>query len=141
MARPWDAQNTESLALYERLLAGITDEQLEHIHEDGWSNGAVLCHLAFFDRRASALIKRWQHESPAPSGLDVHAINDANLPLQLKVPAAIARAEFFEAAHEAHALIAGLSDELVQTIEEGKLISINRATHRHTHLRDLERSS
>jgi hypothetical protein len=141
MDRLWDARNTESLALYERLLAGITDAQLEHIHEDGWSNGAVLCHLAFFDRRASALIKRWQHESPAPSEMDVHAINDANLPLQRKVPAAIARAEFFDAAHEVHELVAGLSDEQIQAIQDGQLISINRATHRNTHLRDLERSS
>jgi hypothetical protein len=141
MDRPWDARNTESLALYEQLLAGLSDAQLEHVFEDGWSNGAILCHLAFWDRRASVLIKRWQANGIGETSGDVHAINDASLPLQLKVPAAIARQEFFEAAGEAHDLIASISDELIEGIIAEGSVSLDRSNHRQTHLRDLQRSA
>jgi DinB superfamily len=118
----------------------ISDEQLGQPAGTGWTVAAILAHLAFWDYRAAALVKRWQASAQVePSYMDIDAINDAALPICLALPARKATALAMDAAEAIDQLLEAASDDLLQAIHQTEdTIRLSRGAHRKEHLDQIE---
>src|SRR5262245_8925212 len=91
MAQPYVTENNEQRARLRALVERASDADLARPLEAGWTVGAVLAHLAFWDQRTLLLIERWEKEGPRtpPRGIegkDVDWINDSAKALCLALP-------------------------------------------------------
>ena len=132
-------RNTTSLERMRVFAERLTDEELSRPHGDGWTAAAEFAHVAFWDRRASALLDRWSRGGVSASGADVDAINDAMLPQWLLLPPRAAVADALAAGQEVNDKVAALSTEFERAIVEAQAIRLDRARHRAVHLDVLER--
>ena len=130
-----DASRERLVALVERL----TDDDLALELGAGWTVGAVLAHLAFWDLRALSLLARWSHSGVGPSPVDADAVNDAGLPLLRRLPPADVREAVLGSAAAIDAAVAGLPPSLVVDIQErATQLHLGRAIHRNVHLDEIE---
>jgi hypothetical protein len=137
--RDFVQENAHSLARLKALIARLTPEQLAMPLDDGWTIGAVLAHLAFWDRRMLLLIERFQREGITDSPYDVHVMNDAMKPMLLVIPPNEAARICVEAAEQVDAAVAALSDEFIRAVKEhGTPFNPNRSEHRTYHLDEIE---
>jgi DinB superfamily len=121
------------------LLNRLSDAQLATPMENDWTPAAYLVHIAFFDRRALELAKRFKTAADVyEPALDVHVLNDALLPQWRLIDPRAAANEALAAAGEADAAIAALPDEIVNQIQLLEAFSLNRSGHRKTHLDEIE---
>lgn len=132
-------------ARLESLLTRLSDAQLARSLDDGWTIGAVLGHLAFWDRRAAFLVGRWQREQRGPVRTedigDVHVVNEALLPTWRALEPRAAADEALAAAEAADRALASASPELIeQVVSAGFAIDPVRAHHRQEHLDEIERA-
>jgi len=110
---------------------------------DGWTVGAILAHLAFWDRRAALLVERWQREGrpPGPSDLipDIDMINLAALPQWLAIAPRAAANEALAVAEAADSALDSASSELIaQIVAAGLPMNPARAAHRREHIDEIE---
>jgi hypothetical protein len=138
VSRDYIATNQASFERLQALVDRASDEDLSKEFDWGWTVAVALAHVAFFDRRVSRLIERWEKEGYGESPYDAHAINDAMLPAWLLIPVRDAAAEAIAAATEADAAVARISDDLLKQIVNGGVASVNRANHRIMHLDDID---
>jgi hypothetical protein len=118
----------------------LSDEDLRFPLEAGWSVSAVLAHLAFWDQRAVTLIEKWEKEGVAPSPIDTDVVNEATRRLCLAIPPRTAAELAVALADEVDKLIAGLTPEMVEAIQnKGTTVKLRRADHRRTHLGEIEK--
>ncbi|MFL5776819.1 MAG: hypothetical protein ACJ76W_11145 [Chloroflexota bacterium] len=111
--------------------------------DDTWTVGALLAHLAFWDRLVEA---RWTHAdasgSATPIGLDdelTDLINGAAIPAWRIVDPRRLSALVVTAAEDVDALIAALPGESVAAVlAEGRPRLIDRSRHRDLHLSAIE---
>ena len=131
-----DLQRKRLLAL----VASLHDDDLTRpVGAFNGTVGSYLAHLAFWDRRASFLLRRWKSEGIGPSLIDVDLLNDLLEEFLLAVPGRVAAAMAVSAAEEVDGEIAALSPELMQAIEaEGQTVRLDRAKHRDLHLTQIE---
>jgi hypothetical protein len=121
------------------LVGRLSDAQLATPMENDWTVAAYLAHIAFFDRRALELTKRYPDAAAVyVSPMDVHVLNDALLPQWRLLDPRIAANDALAAAAEIDAAIAALPDDVVQRIIELEAISLSRAGHRTMHLNEIE---
>lgn len=138
VARDYIAANQAAFERLQALVDRAIDDDLQRKFDWGWTVAVALAHVAFFDRRVSRLIERWEKDGFGPSPYDADAINDAMLPAWLLIAPRDAAMEAIAAAQEADAAVARLSDELLEQILAGGVISVTRATHRLMHLVEIE---
>lgn len=138
MENEYVAGNRAAFDRLQHLVDRLNDDELRRPMSDGWTVSAVLAHLAFWDRRFSRLVERWQRDDFSPSPYDHDAINDAMKPGWLLIPPAAAAAEAIAAAIEADAIAATVDEALAGCIRQGGTASLNRAHHRTTHLNEIE---
>jgi len=69
-------ENTHELAHLVALVGKLTDQDLSHPLDAGWTVSAVLAHLAFWDIRAVVLLKKWELEGIGPSPIDTDVVNE-----------------------------------------------------------------
>jgi hypothetical protein len=124
-----------------QLVDRLTNEELNHPLEAGWTIAGVLAHLAFWDQRALVLLKKWQQEGIGPSAIDVDVVNEATrllciaLPLRVAAQLAISTAEAIDRAIEQ------LDPAMIAEIEtNGQTVRLNRADHRQEHLTQIEQA-
>lgn len=129
-----DASRKRLRALADRL----SDEQLATPMDNGWTVSAYFAHLAFFDRRALELIKRFTQNSFYDSQIDIHVINDALLPQQRLIPARAAADDALAAAEDVDRAVASLSPDLARQIFDASPRTLQRSVHRTTHLDEIE---
>jgi hypothetical protein len=139
VADNYKRENETSRGRMKALATRLTDEQLATPMENDWTISAYLAHIAFFDRRALELAGKFKtaadvYESP----LDVHVLNDALLPQWRLIEPRAAANDALAAAAAVDAAIAALPDDVVARIKEMDSISLNRGTHRKTHLDEIE---
>jgi hypothetical protein len=125
------------------LVNRLSDADLARPLGDEWTVGAVLGHLAFWDRRAALLVERWQREARAPGPIDqipdIDLINLAALPGWLALAPRAAADEALAAAEAADRALDGASPELIaQIIAAGRPINPARAAHRREHIDEIE---
>lgn len=71
-----------------RFSSGCSETDLHLPMPAGWTVGALLAHLAFWDQRTALLLDRWIREDVTPPPDDeanIEWINDATKPLFLKI--------------------------------------------------------
>ena len=111
--------------------------------DDTWTVGALLGHLAFWDRLVEARWKFAQASGTAtPIGLEdelVDIINDAAIPAWRIVDPRRLGALVVTAAEDVDALIAAIAAESVDAVlAEGRPRLLDRSRHRELHLATIE---
>ena len=134
-----DEKRERLVALVDRLTAG--DYALEVM--PGWTIGALLAHLAFWDR---LVIERWTQAIAADATIPVSLsdvltdlINGASLAQWLAMPGPLAGREAVAAAEAVDAYVEGLEQARVAAAEAaglGRLV--DRSLHRAEHLDMIE---
>ena len=123
------------------LIGKLDLQDLTHPLEAGWTVSAVLAHLAFWDIRATVLLKKWAVEGIGPSPIDTDVVNEVvrHHCLAIAPPAAAHMA--ISAAEAVDEEIAALSAEQIAEIEARQTsVYLNRAKHRREHLEQIERA-
>ena len=119
----------------------LTDEELAHPLEAGWTVSAVLAHLAFWDQRALVLIKKWEEEGISPSPIDTDIVNEVTRSHCLAIPPRAATELAISCAQNVDQAIERLGPEMAADIERiGKTVRLNRADHRRSHLGQIEKA-
>lgn len=139
MDRSFVGENAKARERLRSLVEQITDEELSLSMENGWTIAVALSHLAFWDQRSLALVRKWKSDGVAPSPIDIDVINDSLLPLWLAIPPrdgaelAVSSAEAIDRELEAS------SSEFISAIESlGESFRLYRSTHRKMHLDEIE---
>lgn len=140
MLRSINESNAAERERMRQVLARLEEEDFEHMVQNGWTVGAVLVHVAFWDRRISVLIDRWLKHGASPSEVDLDAINDAFLPQWRLVPSRAATRELVVAMEEMDRKVRELPEELATEIVERQLANLDRGDHRRGHREEIERS-
>jgi hypothetical protein len=70
MNNPYVEANAREREHLAALADRLTDVELSRPMEAGWTAAGVLAHLAFWDLRALALLRKWQSEGIGPSPMD-----------------------------------------------------------------------
>jgi hypothetical protein len=142
--RSYVAENQAQLTRLETLVSRLSDQDLSHPMDAGWTVAGVLAHLAFWDYRTVTLLDGWGADgrgTPPPSihESSVDWVNDAGKPLCLALPPREAARLALAAAKAADQRVAGLSDALMAAnAAAGNPINVLRAEHRREHLDEIE---
>jgi hypothetical protein len=146
MGPSYVTENNHERARLRALVDRLSDGELSRSLDAGWTVGAVLAHLAFWDQRPLILIDRWEKEGlrAVPRSLDdrdVDWINDSAKALCLALPPRAAARLAVAVADEVDRRVETMSDELVAAnAEGGRPINLLRAEHRREHLDGIERA-
>lgn len=131
--------NDESRERLVALVGRLTDDDLALELGAGWTVGAVLAHLAFWDLRALSLLARWSRGGVGSSPVDADAVNDAGLPILRRLPPAAVREVVLDSAAAIDAAVAGLPPSLVVDIQEhATQLHLGRAIHRNVHVDQIQ---
>jgi len=123
-----------------RLANRLAESELMYPMPAGWTVGAVLAHLAFWDQRGLVLLEKWADEGIGPSPIDTDVVNEVTRILCLAIPPRAAAQLAIDCAARIDAAIKQLSPQFAaDVLEKGKTVRLNRADHRRTHLGEIER--
>jgi hypothetical protein len=144
MDRSYVDENERERRRLRELVERLSDEELAHPMDDGWTVVAVLVHAAFWDYRIVSWLQRWGPDGSGPEptyeGEDVDWVNDSNKPIFLAIPPRAAARIAVDAAEAADRAVADVSDELLSRIERaGFVVNPERWDHRREHLDEIER--
>jgi hypothetical protein len=143
MATGSDRQHADRNAASRRRLEATLDrlsaDDLDHEVGDHWTAGALLAHLAFWDR---LVVGRWRlaarHHAPAPPDLHddlADLVNDAALSAWRSIEPGRLRELVLSAAAEIDQFIEDLSDASIDAaIAAGRPRLVDRSFHRNEHL-------
>ena len=144
MDRSHVERNDDARTRLRDLVARLGDDGLAEPLADGWTVGAMLAYLAFWDR---IVLARWQRRlqggGPVVSLDDdlLDLINTAALEQWQSVPAATAARQAVAAAEAVDGAIAGLAPEVVAEVRaQGLERMLDRSGHRREHLDEIERA-
>jgi hypothetical protein len=121
-------------ALVERL----GDDELRRELPDGWTVADALGHLAFYDRRAAILLRRFTAEGVFASPYDYDTLNEVLLHFTRRVPPRAVAEEALAAAEAADEAATLTPEALVSEIRSVGQVKLDRAEHRENHLADIE---
>ncbi len=133
--------NAASLLELRVLVGRLNDADLARPLGDGWTVGAALGHLAFWDMRAAVMADRWKIDN-AVSGanIDDEGVNEAAEPLLLAASGRALATMALAAAAAANTAINRLPPELFpRTLAEDAVFNGARHDHRREHIEQIER--
>jgi hypothetical protein len=139
------ADNTAARERILSLVAGLTEEEMAIPSDDGWTIGAQIAHLAFWDRVHSgrlraALESGGDLPGPFPPGA-VDEINNAGLEAWRLISGTAAIRWFAETSSKVDAYLASLDPSVVERIQTAGLPRlVERHRHRTDHGDAIERS-
>ena len=111
---------------------------------DGWTAGALLAHMAFWDRFAASRFEKYLRDREAMVFLNdafFDHINAAGRPQWTATPLGAAAADAMSSADAVDGFIARLSPEQIAAIQAiGRPRLLDRSGHRNQHLDQLERA-
>ena len=143
MSFPYSQQNHDSRQRLEALVRELSDEDLACTTDYGWTVAGLLAHLAFWDYRMSAILRRWQEQGLDDSPIDANAVNDALREVCHALEPHTAARLAVTAAQQIDAELDELSAERAAEIEAHAAATstqfrMNRSLHRESHLKDIE---
>ena len=144
--RSHDVENRRQRERLQAVTDRLTEAEVGRPMPAGWTVGAVLGHLAFWDQRALVLLEEWARDNfgALPRRLDegdVDWINDATKPFLLALAPRRAAELAMAAANAADRAVAALSDDAVtRNAAGGHPVNLLRAEHRREHLDEIERA-
>jgi hypothetical protein len=127
------------------LVRELSEDELRRPIDDDWTIGAVLGHLAFWDRvhvgrLRTALAAGQAAPPPLPDGL-TDVINDGTLPTWRALPGEAAVSVFEAASGEADAILRDLDPAAVEGVRAaGYPRLVERHRHRNEHAATIERA-
>ncbi len=129
-------ENRRSRRDLAQMMGRLTDADLARPLADGWTVGATLAHMAFWDRHTALVAARWIADGVAsPAALDSQPVNDALLPLLRAVPPREAAHIALDAAAAADRALEALPTVLMGAARAADSpITLNSARHRAIHL-------
>ena len=131
-------RNRSSRERLRALVARLGDDELMRELPDGWTVADTLAHLAFYDRRAAILLRRFGQEGVFASPYDYDTINEALPHLTRRIPPRLVAAEALAAAEAADEAAARTPEALVAEIRTMGQVKLDRSEHRLSHLGDIE---
>jgi len=130
--------NDNSRRRLEALVDSLSESDYRQATPEGWTVAALLAHLAFWDQRILALLRRWEAHGLDESPVDPDMTNDALQPLCLALEPRAAAGLCLRTARETDAALAGISPELYERITaSGVHFRFDRALHREDHLGEI----
>ena len=143
MAFPFLEENTASRRRLETLVRRLSDADLALSTPYGWTVAALLAHLAFWDQRVLALLRRWKAQGVDSSPIDADAVNEALKPLCLAMHPRTAVELCLSSAEAVDAELETITSDLVEEIQEQTQAThtqfrFSRALHRNDHLNHIE---
>lgn len=143
MLFPFTQENNDSRRRLETLAHSISDQDLARTTSYGWTVAALLAHVAFWDQRVLALLRRWKKDGVDLSPIDSTAINDALKPLCHSLQPRAALELCLSSAQAVDAELETITPELVEQIEKQIVANpfqfrFNRSLHRNDHVKDIE---
>lgn len=141
MPLPFVEDNTTSRKRLTALVRGLSQADLAQTTDYGWTVSALLAHLAYWDQRMIALLRRWKEKGVDHSPVDSDAVNEALRPLCLALDPQKAIELCLVSAEALDAELETLAPSLVEEIEaSGTHFRFNRGLHRTGHLDDIEQA-
>lgn len=139
MEFPFSEENAASRQRLEELASRLSDEDLARATAYGWNVAALFAHMAYWDQRILALLRRWRVSGVDESPVDSQAINEALKPLCHAIDPRRAVQLCLSTARETDAEIAATTPELIAEIQASpNHFRFSRSLHRHDHLNDIE---
>ena len=139
MDRPFIIENDRELKRLRALVARLTDEALLLPLGDDWTVAVALAHLAFWDERSLALLRKWETHGVAPSPIDVDVTNDCLLAQWRAIPPRAAAYLAILSAQAVDRELAAAPPAMIQAIEAlGEDFRLFRSIHRKLHLDQIE---
>ncbi len=137
---PFVEENTASRQRLQELVRRLTPADFSRATPAGWSVAALLVHVAFYDNRILALLRRWKAHGVDDSPIDVEAINEALKPLFHAIDPQVAAQLCVSSAEAVDTELETITPELVQAIEASPThFRFNRGLHRNDHLAEIEK--
>ncbi len=141
MEQSYVNENAHARQRLESLAASMGDPDLRRRLPNGWTVADVFVHLAFWDFRQLALLKRWEETGVSPSPMDFDSVNEAVCAVSASVPPRAAVGLALTAAEAVDAKIERLPADLAAAIEQGGHERVlRRALHRNAHLDQIEKA-
>lgn len=139
MDRPYVAENAGELKRLISLAERLSDNELNLPMGTDWTVSVAFAHLAFWDQRATVLLRKWKASGVEPSPIDVDVMNETLLPTWLAIPPGAATKLAVTAAKVIDSEVADCSPELASEIEEkiGKY-PLYRSIHRKMHIDQID---
>jgi hypothetical protein len=137
MNRPHDAANAASRRRLTDLLGRLREAEFVRPLEEGWTVGAVLAHVAFWDRAGRARWARYGQDGAVEEFPDtlIDIVNDACLEDWRALDPALLASRVLAAAEEIDALIAALPDAAVaHALATNRAFLVDRSGHRDEHI-------
>ncbi len=139
MSMSYVEENTASRQRLARLIQGLSDEHMSRTTDYGWTVSALLVHLAFWDQRVLALLRRWTEKGIDLSPIDADAVNEALKPLCLAMPPRMAAALCLASAESVDAELERVESAFIEAVQATpNQFRIRRSLHRNDHLDDIE---
>src|SRR5438874_638897 len=140
--RSFVERNKAELARLRTLVAKLSDADMAKSLGDGWTVGAALAHLAFWDQRAAVLIERWEKEGVKSDPYNSEVINRASLPHWLALPPSAVKDLVVKAAEAADKKLEGTKQEILDWVDkqEDPPLRVIRGLHRAEHIEQIERT-
>lgn len=139
--RSYVARNAASRNRLHALVASLREEDFGRDAGGGWTVGALLAHVAFWDRFVVERLARWETLGFDSAILDADVINGAALPGWRTIPGRAARQEALAAAEQCDDRVERVTDELASAvIAAGRHRMLDRSLHRDEHLAQIERA-
>jgi hypothetical protein len=141
MSNPYTLENTAERERLTALVNRLTDEELSRPVDAGWTVAGFLAHMAFWDRRALILLRKWKQEGIGPSPIDTDIVNEAMREHCMAIPPRVAAQMAVACAVAIDQEIEQLDAEMLAAVEtDGKTVHLNRTAHRKLHLEQIERA-
>jgi hypothetical protein len=131
-------QNRVSTNRIRSLISRLTDQQLQHPVGEHWTVAIALAHIAFWDRRMSALLDKTEQAGklvipPA----DIY-LNDVSLPFWAALPPREAARIAIESAESVDQRLESYPPALLEEIQASSERWLLRAWHRNRHLDEVD---
>jgi hypothetical protein len=130
--------NRASTDRIRRLVARLSDEQMQHPVGEHWTVAIALAHLAFWDRRVMYVLDRTESDGKVfiPE-IDIF-VNDLSLPLWAAIPPREAARIAVETAEALDRRLEDFPPALLQEIQAYNERWVVRALHRGEHLDEVD---
>lgn len=142
MTADLNARNRAARERLDALVARVGDR--DAVIEEGWTVGALLGHLAFWDRIATVRLEKYlrDRETPASASDTITEYTNAAGMRQWKdTPIRVAAAQARDSAAEVDRLIGTLPADVLDELKAmGRPFLIDRSAHRKEHIDQIERA-
>ncbi len=138
--RSFQQKNSEETAKLKKVLAKLSDADMEKSVSHGWTIKATVVHLAFYDMRALVLLDRFDKEGISQSPYDMETINEVVHQLAAVTNGSAAVQLWANAAEALDLRIAALPDSMIAAIRAaGNPFNLPRHKHRSEHREEIEK--